>query len=210
MKLEKLKDCFPAEDIEWRVQRSGKTGKGYWAVVLAYVTNRAIQQRLDDVCGPENWKNEFASAPNGGVICGISIKCGNEWVTKWDGADNTAVEAVKGGLSNSMKRAAVQWGIGRYLYKLDSTFAQITENGKYKDKCKDDGGYFSWDPPQLPEWALPSDEETEQLIDSAREWMDTLQLSDKEIQKAQYYISNKDKTGLQKFINFCKQKEVTA
>ena len=50
MKLEELKNCFPAEDIEWRVQRSGKTGKGYWAVVLAYVTNRAIQQRLDDAC----------------------------------------------------------------------------------------------------------------------------------------------------------------
>ena len=31
-----------------------------------------------------------------------------EWVTEWDGADNSQVEAVEGGLSGATKRAAVQ------------------------------------------------------------------------------------------------------
>ena len=107
-----LDEPFPEEDIRWRIQRSAMGNRGPWALVLAYVTNRAIQRRLDIVCGKEGWQNEYVSGPHGGVLCGISIKIGDEWVTKWDGADKTNVEEVKGGLSDAMKRAAVQWGVG--------------------------------------------------------------------------------------------------
>jgi hypothetical protein len=154
MDLSKLKDPFPAGDIEWRVQRGGEKSGKPWAMVLAYVTNRAIMERLDDVCGPENWQNDYKTGPNGGLLCGLSINCGdNGWVTKWDGADNTQVEAVKGGLSGAMKRAGSQWGIGRYLYKLDATFATFSTNGSYSAKIENK--YYKWDPPKLPEWALP-------------------------------------------------------
>jgi hypothetical protein len=104
--------------------------------------------------GPGNWKNEFRPGPDGGVMCGLSVRVGDEWVTKWDGAENTDVEGVKGGLSSAMKRAAVQWGVGRYLYGLDESFAQVSENGSLRGKTKD-GKPFKWDPPQLPKWALP-------------------------------------------------------
>ena len=152
--LARLKDPFPALDIEWRVQSSGLKGDKVWARVLAYVTNRAIQDRLDAVCGPENWRNEYAHAPEGGVLCGISIRIGDEWVTKWDGADNTQLEATKGGLSGAMKRAGVQWGIGRYLYRLPEGWAEISESGAHRGKTKE-GTWFRWNPPPLPEWALP-------------------------------------------------------
>lgn len=156
MDFNKLKEPFPACDIEWRLQQCGTSKNGkVWAICLAYVTNRAIQNRLDEVCGPENWKNEFVKGPDGGVLCGISIKCGNEWVTKWDGAENTNIEAVKGGLSSSMKRSAsTGWGIGRYLYDLDEGFAVVSPNGKFKGRTKE-GTNFNWDPPKLPSWALP-------------------------------------------------------
>lgn len=149
MDLDKLNDQFPPDDIEWRVARAGETRGKVWAQVLAYITNRAIQERLDEVCGKANWRNEFAPGPDGGVICGISIKIDNEWVTKWDGADNTEFEAVKGGLSGAMKRAAVQWGIGRYLYSLPDTWADINPQGKYRGSYKTDSGYkkFRWDAP---------------------------------------------------------------
>ena len=161
MDLSKLKDCFEPNDIEWRLQQCGK-GKGdkIWGMALAYVTNRAIMNRLDEVCGPENWKNEFKAAPDGGILCGISIKVGDEWVTKWDGAENTDIEAVKGGLSGAMKRAAVQWGIGRYLYKLEESWINANENGAYRGKTKD-GTTFRWDAPTLPAWALPKDSKSE-------------------------------------------------
>ena len=154
MDLNKLKEPFPAEDIEWRLQQADKGKNGIWAKCLAYVTNRAIMNRLDEVCGPENWKNEFDKAPNGGVLCGISIKVGDTWITKYDGSDNTQIEATKGGLSGSMKRAAVQWGIGRYLYYLDEGWATVVDNGTQSGKTKD-GTCFKWNPPILPQWALP-------------------------------------------------------
>jgi hypothetical protein len=146
---------FAAGDIEWRVQSSGEKNNRIWARVLAYVTNRAIMHRLDEVVGPAGWRNEYAAAPCGGVMCGLSIKVDGEWVTKWDGAENTDIEGVKGGLSGAMKRAAVQWGIGRYLYDLDAGYATIHEGGKHSDKLKS-GTWFNWDPPALPAWALPA------------------------------------------------------
>lgn len=151
---------FAPEDIEWRIQQSGMKGDKPWAMVLAYIENRAIQQRLDDVLGPSLWRNEFDKAPDGGVMCGLSIWANGGWVTKWDGAENTDVEAVKGGLSNSMKRAAVQWGIGRYLYKLEATFVEVTstKGAHYldiKDKSKQSLFKGYWNDPKLPDWALP-------------------------------------------------------
>src|SRR4051812_39215328 len=97
-----LADYFHEEDVAWRIGQSGVSNGKIWATALAYINNRAIMQRLDDVCGPENWRNEYERAPEGGILCGISIRVplrtgttipGNEpvfgqceWVTKWDGA----------------------------------------------------------------------------------------------------------------------------
>lgn len=152
----KLTAVFDPDDIEWRVSRSMKTSKGPKAVVLAYVTNRAIMNRLDEVFGVDGWKNEYKEWRDKGVLCGISAKLHGEWVTKWDGAEETNIEAVKGGFSGSMKRAAVQWGIGRYLYNLDEIWVDIKDRGQHfiKDQKNNIKGY--WNSPMLPDWALPS------------------------------------------------------
>lgn len=162
MKLEMLDDPFAIEDIEWRVQQCGVASSGPWAMVLCYVTNRAIMKRLDEVCGKAGWRNEFLPAPGGGVMCGISIKVDGEWITKWDAAENTQVEAVKGGISGAMKRAAVQWGIGRYLYLLEERFAVCSternnswKKASFKDKQTNKFMNIWWETPTLPEWALP-------------------------------------------------------
>jgi len=153
----KLREAFDPKDIEWRVQQAGAKNGKPWAKVLAYLTNRAIMARLDDVVGPGNWRNEYRRGPDGGVMCGIAIRIGEEWVTKWDGASNTDIEAVKGGLSNAMKRAAVQWGIGRYLYDLTTNFANVHPDGEHWAAGNKEKGYdaFYWDPPELPLWAKP-------------------------------------------------------
>lgn len=166
MNLSALAEPFTASEIEWRVGQAGMGNKGVWCKVLAYITNRAIMERLDTVCGPANWRNEYRYEQGGAVLCGISIFTRTpdrdpQWVTKWDGAENTDVEAVKGGLSNAMKRAAVQWGIGRYLYDLEEGWAEISENGQHFAPMKPDNGNkkgypaFRWNPPKLPTWALP-------------------------------------------------------
>ncbi len=166
-----LADPFEAHDIEWRVQQSGVSGSSKpWVMVIPYITNRAIQQRLDDVVGINGWKNEFKEATSGkGYLCGLSIRFGDEWITKWDGSEYTQVEALKGALSGSMKRTAVQFGIGRYLYSLDTEFAtcnpvesRFKANGEFisipLNKSNKGGPRMNaeWFPPILPDWALPS------------------------------------------------------
>lgn len=120
---------FAPEDLEWRLQNT--TEEKMRGLAVPYVTNRAIQNRLDEVCGPENWYNDFKPWHSNGKkeaqLCGIAIYFeGRGFITKWDGAEDSDIESVKGGLSDSMKRAAVQWGIGRVLYDL--TFAQFKED----------------------------------------------------------------------------------
>ena len=154
---------FSANDIEWRISMAGESSVGKpYARVLAYLTNRAIQSRLDAVVGVGAWCNHFQPGPQGGVLCGIEVY----GVIKWDGADNTAIEAIKGGISDSMKRAAVQWGIGRYLYAIPESWAECSinkESGKEWRYQKGRGGKYAsfyWRPPYLPPEFLPAGETT--------------------------------------------------
>jgi hypothetical protein len=150
---ENLKDIFARlaapfhpSDIEWRVgaTNADKTK----AMALAYITSRAVMDRLDEVIGPENWRDEYDAGPDGGVICGLTLRINGEWITKWDGAENTEFEAIKGGLSDAFKRAGYKWGIGRYLYKLDIAWVGCEVHGKT---------VVLKSTPSLPAWALPKD-----------------------------------------------------
>lgn len=130
-----LSQPFKQDELEWRIQSSGDGKNVPWARIVAYVTNRGIQDRLDNVVGVFGWKNEFFPLPNSmgnGAMCGISIKHSGEWITKYDGADNTNIESTKGGLSSAMKRAAVQFGIGRYLYAVETSFAICITTDMYR------------------------------------------------------------------------------
>lgn len=128
----KLQEPFQPSDIGWRLQYPLKEKKG---LAIPFVTGRSIQQRLDDVLTPLGWKNKFIEWKGKSQLCSISIAFESddkiEWISKIDGADDTDIEGTKGGLSDSMKRSAVQWGIGRYLYKLDKIWVDINVNGKY-------------------------------------------------------------------------------
>jgi len=160
MDLSKLKEPFPAEDIEWRLQSCGYSDKtkSFYGKALAYITSRAVQDRLDEVCGPDNWKTSIEKTGDT-YLCTLSIRVKHEdgtyeWISRTDGADATDIEPVKGGISGAIKRAAVHFGIGRYLYNLDEGWANVCENGKLTG-CTKDKKYFKWNPPELPAWALP-------------------------------------------------------
>lgn len=125
--LEELRAPFPADRVSWRVgSTNGDKTRG---LALAYIDARDVQDRLDQVCGAENWQNSFPHA-NGKTVCRISIRINGEWIGKEDGAGDTDVEAEKGALSDAFKRAAVKWGIGRYLYDLDSPWVELEPAGR--------------------------------------------------------------------------------
>jgi hypothetical protein len=159
---ERLREPFPQEDIEWRVQRVVQVNNRWQAVVVPFVQNRAIQNRLDEVFGVAGWENVYQPIHQG-ILCGIRAWINGREITKWDGADITNIEPTKGGLSNAMKRAAVQWGIGRYLYDLEEVWVEINNTKKtpqdiyLHDKNKNVKGY--WTPPTLPSHALPKNQD---------------------------------------------------
>ena len=130
---EELARPFAPEDLEWRIQVTSKDKTS--GLAIPYVTNRAIQDRLDEVVGPENWYNDYKPWHGNGKkdaqICGISIYFEDKgFITKWDGAEDSDIEPIKGGLSDSMKRSAVQWGIGRVLYKMTKpVWVKIEQKG---------------------------------------------------------------------------------
>lgn len=142
-----LAEPFPAEAVKFRAQGRGTQ-------MLAYIEARDVMHRLDQVVGPENWRATYRHQifkDEVTVMCELSLRINGEWITKEDGAENTQVEGAKGGISDALKRAAVTWGIGRYLYYLPK-FHQGQNGGR----------------PILPKWAqgpaqawppLPSDDE---------------------------------------------------
>jgi hypothetical protein len=128
--FDKLAAEFPRDAVSWRAQSVTKDGKK--AMALAYIDARDVMERLDGVCGPGNWQDRYEFAgPR--TICYLSIKIDGEWVTKADGAGDTAVEAEKGAISDAFKRAAVKWGVGRYLYALDAPWVPC-ECGEWNGK----------------------------------------------------------------------------
>lgn len=103
------------------------------AIPLAYIDARDVMDRLDSVLGAENWEDSYEF--NGTrTICTLKVRIGNEWISKSDGAGDTNIEGDKGGLSDAFKRAAVKWGVGRYLYKLRFMWAPVNEWKRFEDK----------------------------------------------------------------------------
>ena len=126
----KLSAPFPVEEIEWRVgnTNSDKT----MGMALGYLTSRHVMDRLDDVVGPANWQASYEETSSGRVLATISINIDGQWVAKSDGAGSTDIEGDKGGISSALKRAAVLWGIGRYLYGLSdfNTWVPLKPRGR--------------------------------------------------------------------------------
>ena len=77
--------------------------------------------RLDDVLGPENWWDEYQPLEHS-VICRLTIKLPDgTTLTKSDAGGYAGMtdsgDDDKSGFSDAFKRAAVKFGIGRYLYR---------------------------------------------------------------------------------------------
>ena len=132
MDLKKLQKPLTTDQIEFRVQ---SINNGGYATILAYKDARVDMQRLDEVCGPLNWKREHL-LNNSNCIVSIFNPDNGQWVSKEDTGTASNTEAQKGLASDSFKRACFNWGIGRELYdypivsvKLNSDeWEQYTDN----------------------------------------------------------------------------------
>lgn len=100
---------------KWRVQSFSKFKPE--ATCVAYIDARDVMDRLDKCCtyGWHRNHEELKGRIYAGV--GISLPSGNV-LWRWDCGTESKEEAEKGESSDSFKRAAVNCGVGRFLYDL--------------------------------------------------------------------------------------------
>lgn len=130
--LEALKRQIP---YKWKVQ----TAKQWGCECVAYVDARQVMDLLDEVLTPAGWQDSYREVA-GNVYCDLSILVNGEWVTKSDCGSESNFEREKGQASDAFKRAAVKWGIGRFLYTLDTVRLKSIEGGNGKFNPADDNG----------------------------------------------------------------------
>jgi hypothetical protein len=109
----------PFEQAE--VKFKPQTVSGNRALAVPFVDARVIQDRLDDVLGVMGWQDSYECLPDGAVVCRLRIRLGAEWITKEDVGGQSEQpdegDRRKAAFSDALKRAAVKFGIGRYLYR---------------------------------------------------------------------------------------------
>ena len=123
----------PKDEVKTRPGR-GASGD------LSYIDARFVFDRFDSALGAALWQIEISFSEiihtperknrNGGIIelewdscyplARIGVLCESGWVWRQDIGVFSDIEGVKGSVSDSIKRAAVQWGVGRDLYNADS------------------------------------------------------------------------------------------
>jgi Rad52/22 family double-strand break repair protein len=139
-----LAEPFEPREVKFKPQ----SVKNNRCLAMAYIDARLIQDRLDEVLGVENWTDSYTILNDGSVMCRLRLKLGDRWITKTDvGSPSEQPDGgdrLKAAFSDALKRAAVKFGIGRYLYRLPAQW--VDYDGMKKQIVS---------PPQLPAWALP-------------------------------------------------------
>ena len=127
--------------------------KGNRCLAMAYIDARVVQDRLDEVMGLDGWKTEYLHVGPDSVECRLSLKIGETWITRADVGSTSeqpdAGDRLKAAYSDALKRAAVAFGIGRYLYRLASQWVDFDPVKKQIVR-----------PPQLPAFATPANGKT--------------------------------------------------
>jgi hypothetical protein len=112
----------PFEAREVRTRNQG-------TLQIQYITARTAMNRLDSILGPENWWDEYIPGENS-VLCRLTVRIADPdaaesrgWltITKSDAGGYAGMadqgDDDKSGFSDAFKRAAVKFGVGRYLYR---------------------------------------------------------------------------------------------
>lgn len=138
-----LAEPFEASEVKFKPQ----SVKGNRALAVCFIDARLVMDRLDEVVGVDGWKDEYTPVGDS-VVCRLSVRIGGEWVTKTDvGGESEQPDSgdrTKAAFSDALKRAAVKFGIGRYIYRLGHQWADY-----------DPAKRAFTNPPRLPAWALP-------------------------------------------------------
>jgi hypothetical protein len=141
MRWQELAKPFPPEEVQLKVQSMNKDRtKG---MVVAYIDARMVMDRLDEVFGPDNWEDMYrvlsdkSADTEVGSLRTVEVECTLAVVLDKDvriaKRDVGEGDSLKAAYSDAFKRAAVKFGVGRYLYSLPKVWADLNEYKQIKD-----------------------------------------------------------------------------
>jgi hypothetical protein len=145
--IEELKKEIP---YKYRVQQM-KFDK---AQLVAYVDARDVQDLLDEAVGPENWQDKYEVIDDN-LYCSIGINTENSgFIWKTDCGTESNIEKEKGQSSDAFKRAAVKWGVGRFLYRLEIEELPTKKHTNNKEYPATREGKILWNGTELTEYVV--------------------------------------------------------
>ena len=148
---------FDPSQIEWRVMNTTKNGQPMRGQVVPYADQRAYTDRLNALFTPAGWtrrytihaSSNFERSQDKKIVAKVLVSCelaifglGSHSATGEEFADDP--NALTAAEAQAFKRAAVCFGLGRYLYYFTGTWVDLDEHKRPKSV------------PQLAGWATPA------------------------------------------------------
>lgn len=161
--FKELRRPFAPESVKFRadgkVQGDAAVGQ---VRCLSYIDSRLVSDRLNDVCGGD-WHDEYkVLIGSNGQILGVECALTVMGVTRTDvgePGEALAAKRPKAIYSDSLKRAAVKFGIGCFLYALPVLRGESSSKGYLTDTGKKQlrDGYTRWlnSPETVKYWGTP-------------------------------------------------------
>jgi hypothetical protein len=148
---------FDSAQIEWRVMNTTKNGQPLRGQVVPYADQRAYTDRLNALFTPAGWtrkytiqaSSNFERSQDKKIVAKVLVSCeltifglGSHSATGEEFADDP--NALTAAEAQAFKRAAVCFGLGRYLYYFTGTWVDLDDHKRPKNV------------PQLAGWATPA------------------------------------------------------
>lgn len=134
MNAQEIQQALAAPFDAADVKQKPAVVKGSRALALSYIDARTVMDRLDAVVGIGGWRDEYEFLPDGSCLCRLSVLIGDTWITKMDvGGESEQKDEGdrrKAAVSDALKRAAVKWGVGRYLYRVKNEWREFDPASK--------------------------------------------------------------------------------
>jgi hypothetical protein len=131
---ERLREPFSIDQVKWRRADGPPQSGQVW--LMPYLDARDVMDRLDDVLGMTSWHATFVQTDVYSVVCTIHVEIEGQAFEKTDvGTASAGTQpdiAVKAAYSDSLKRAAVHLGVGRYLYSVPKVLVPVDQYGQPK------------------------------------------------------------------------------
>ena len=138
--INKTLEGYGDDAITSRKKGTGANEKTYTGYKIQYVVDA-----VNEIIGAENWRweasdVEAARNPSGqsstaNVAITLCIRVGDEWIAKGpvtgDSLNPAEADAMKGALSDGLKKSFAYWSIGNKAYR-----GELTDNGKKSGSSK--------------------------------------------------------------------------